>query len=125
MKKSKDILGLSAREFAHVIARKRGKRILEEIIGDPVHAEINHGRWIARCPFCSGAEIADYDDPIFMCLSCFNESNGGRFIPVEFPVDHLEIENELTKRKKTENQNWIPGESLEDIIKETRDKGGA
>jgi len=123
MKKSKDILGLSAREFAHVIARKRGQRILDEISGEPTSAEVNHGRWIALCPFCSGAEIADFDDPVFMCLSCFNESSGGRFIPVEFPVDHLAIEMELARRKRTENQNWIPGETLETLVDET--KGGA
>lgn len=122
MKKSKEIIGSTPTEFARIITKKLGKRIIYEISGESLDAEVNHGRWIARCPYCSGAEIADSADPVFMCLSCFNEENGGRFRPVRFPVDLESIETELKSRKNENHQNWIPGESLEDLKCETREK---
>ena len=119
MKRSKDIIGGSPTEFARIISNKRGKRILYELSGETLEAEVNHGRWIVRCPYCSGAEIADAEDPVFMCLSCFNEENLGRFHMVRFPKEVDQIEKVLNQRKALENQNWIPGESLEDLKKES------
>jgi len=122
MKKSKEIIGGTPTEFARIITKKLGKHIIYEISGENLEAEINHGRWIVRCPYCSGAEIAESEDPVFMCLSCFNEKNGGRFRPVKFPVDLESIEAELKSRKNENHQNWITGESLEDLKGETRVK---
>ena len=122
MKKSKEIIGSTPTEFARIITKKLGKRIIYEISGESLEAEINHGRWIVRCPYCSGAEIADAEDPVFMCLSCFNEENGGRFRPVRFPVDLSSIESELKRRKREKHQNWSPGESLEHLTGETNEK---
>jgi len=125
MRKSKEIIGTNASNFARIISRKLNRQIVDEVDGDLVEAEINHGRWIVRCPYCTGAEIADREDPVFLCLSCFNETNGGKFRPVRFPADALKIENTLGKRKKEENQNWVPGETVVDLENETREKGGA
>ena len=122
MKKSKEIIGGTPTEFARIITKKLGKRIIYEISGEILDAEVNHGRWIVRCPDCSGAEIADAEDPVFMCLTCFNEENGGRFRPVRFPVDRSSIEAELKRRKHEKHQNWSPGESLEDLKYEIREK---
>jgi hypothetical protein len=77
-----------------------------------VKAEINHGRLIAQCPFCSGAELVDKNDKRFFCLSCFNKSVNGNWVKVEFPDNLSAIEAILDMRQES-NQNWIPGETLE------------
>lgn len=118
MRKSIDIIGTSVSQFARIIAGKRGIKLSSEITGEPLSAEINFGRWIVRCPYCSGAEIADKEDAVFMCLSCFNEENGGHFRPVSFPADSDSIESLLSGRREA-HQNWTPGESLEDLKEET------
>lgn len=88
-----------------------------------VEAEINHGRWICKCPFCKGAEIADRQDKRFFCLSCFNKSIAGQWLKVEFPKDEKKIEIELSKRPKVENRNWIPSESVNDLRRENKERG--
>lgn len=125
MKGSRDILGTSIIQFAKIIAQKRNRPFLNEVAGEPVDAEINHGRWIVRCPICSGAELADPEEPVFLCLSCFNEGNDGKLLPIHFPHDYLAIESALAKRGKIETQNWLPGETSEDIERENLKNGGA
>ncbi len=82
-------------------------------------AEVNHGRWIVRCPFCAGAEAADPDSPRFYCLTCCNEPVQNRFLSVQWPGEKEAIEAELTKRGKEGNQNWLPHESVADLARET------
>jgi len=106
-----------------------------------VLAEIEHGRWIARCPAprCNGAEYIDLDDPFFFCLSCGNSSSGEAY-PVTLPEPELikEIEKALTERPlktglgSTVNEklllshpqvegmhwNWMPGQSVEKLKEE-------
>ncbi|MBI5964944.1 MAG: hypothetical protein HY863_15805 [Chloroflexi bacterium] len=71
----------------------------EGMIGEPVKAEINHGQWLAFCE-CGGAESVDYDEPIFYCFHCGNQSTNGRPRPVEFPAAEIreEIERLLLER---------------------------
>lgn len=85
-------------------------------------AKVNQGRWIAECPFCNGAELVRPDDPKFYCLSCGNAEIGNKWIAVEFPGDHDKITKELEKRPKEQVANWVPGEKLEDLEKETAEK---
>jgi len=108
---------------SHPLARKMGFRAftLDQVrrlghkpdvgpaTGPPISARINHGRWIADCPFCPGAELVDPDTPEFMCWSCANAKNGGRFVRVDVPNAHQrdEIEGLLDGRPQ-ENQNWDP-----------------
>jgi len=87
-----------------------------------VKAEINHGRWIVRCPACSGAEEADPGEPIFYCLSCGNDENGGHVMQVVFPDDRAAIEAALLRREMG-NRNWAPGESLSDLEMENAEHG--
>ena len=49
----------------------------KEAMGQPVKAYVNHGRLVADCPDCNGAEILNYDGSFF-CLSCFNDKNKGK-----------------------------------------------
>ncbi|MDD5006735.1 MAG: hypothetical protein PHS33_09580 [Candidatus Omnitrophica bacterium] len=79
--------------------------------GVAVKAEINYGRLIAKCPFCTGAELIDRNDKRFFCLSCFNKSVNGNWIRVEFPDNLTEIEAVLEQRTET-NQNWQHGEEV-------------
>lgn len=76
-----------------------------------IKAEINHGRLIAKCPFCSGAELVDRNDRRFFCLSCFNKSVNGNWVSIEFPANLEEIETVLEKRLEI-NQNWQFGEGI-------------
>jgi len=98
--------------FTKSILRKCGKPfpvVINE--GIVVNAEINHGRLIARCPFCTGAELVDRNDKRFFCLSCLNKSISGDWIRVELPINMTEIESILEKRPET-NQNWRTGEEV-------------
>jgi len=75
-----------------------------------VYAEVNHGRWIAKCPFCAGAELAMGD--AFFCQSCKMVVNGGRPISLNWPAARASIEHLLGKRPLA-NRNWLPGESVD------------
>jgi hypothetical protein len=79
-----------------------------------VDAEINHGRWLIRCPHCAGAEEADPKEPIFYCLSCGNADVGGHIMLAVFPLGVAAIEKTLLMRPM-ENRNWDPKESLQDL----------
>ena len=98
----------------------------KRLSGEAVIARVNLGRWIGDCE-CGGAELVDPGEPRFMCFSCGNLVNGGRYRPVEFPKDRVEIERELVKRGGLKRgtfihpvpgglpREWIPGESARDL----------
>jgi len=76
------------------------------------NAEINYGRLIAKCPFCTGAELVDKQDRRFFCLSCYNKKANGKWISIIVPENLDEIETVLSPREE-QNQNWLPGETVE------------
>lgn len=82
-----------------------------------VQAEINHGRWIVKCPSCPGALDAEPGVPFF-CPDCGNGANGGKSYSVIFPENRGAIEEILLKRPKAENQNWEPGETVAFLLAE-------
>jgi hypothetical protein len=64
--------------------------------GEAVEAFVDHGRWLAQCPICNGAEYVDAETPIFFCCSCGNgDVRSAR--PVKFPSNREEVEAELLK----------------------------
>lgn len=79
----------------------------------------NHGRWIVECPDCRGAQIASAVDHRFMCCECANAAVGGLWRAVVWPEEHAEIDRALSVRP-LENQNWSPGETLEDLEAEAQ-----
>lgn len=89
----------------------------------PVAVEVNHGRWIIACE-CGGAQLASRDDRRFFCIACLNEKQGGMWRPVTWPKkrDADEIEAQLRPRL-TENANWLPGESVADLVAENEKNG--
>lgn len=90
-----------------------------------VRAVVNHGRWIARCPTCSGAQYASRADRRFFCSSCLNHAAGNRWIGVEWPDDAQtqQIEAALMRRPNPTNRNWEPGETVEDLERENGARG--
>jgi hypothetical protein len=79
------------------------------------HAEVNHGRWTVRCPWCSGCQNASEEDHRFFCTECSNGAAGGKWIAVVWPADREEIELALGQRPHPDNRNWLPGETIADL----------
>ena len=69
-------------------------------------ARVNHGRWIADCPFCSGSEMVWFDEESpFFCFSCRNKAVNGHLLRVTIPSNYLKIEKLLMIRHPV-NRNW-------------------
>lgn len=118
----------SMRDHWAVALFKRGYEdalggLADTAVGDPAIAIINNGRWIALCPDpdCTGAELIDPADPVFMCLSCGNIKNKilgvCRLRPVQLPGGMAEIVKPLLQRPRI-NRNWIPKQTEKDLWEE-------
>jgi len=94
----------SAAKWREKVMRQRRLRTLPAK-GKPVYARIDWGRWIADCPFCSGAERVSKEDKTFFCFSCEMKDNGGAPVPVLFPEGLGKVEAKLEK-EKPKYQNW-------------------
>ena len=92
---------------------------------EPITARVNYGRWIADCPFCSGAEMVHTENLVFFCCECRNRSVGGDFVRVVMPGDAARIEELLVARPAPGNMNWSPGETLADLRADNRAHGVA
>jgi hypothetical protein len=140
----------TVREHLEKIQAKMKKRYDTPLTGTPkgkpVAAEINFGRWIARCPDCNGAEDVDPNEPIFYCFSCGNFSNNGRPRSVIFPPtkERKAIEAEILKRpvkirgganelermvnavpevvtdEGILSRSWLPGETVDEIKRQNK-----
>ena len=126
--KAKDVQNAGVAEFTERVLSRRwnAQPVPQEIAKTPIaEAEINQGRWIVPCPFCTGAEMLDPDDLRFFCLSCYNKAVGGKWIRVAVPKPEQtkEIETELMKRGNPENRNWTIKESVSDLKKENKKQG--
>ena len=80
------------------------------------------GMWKAGCPRpgCTNAMALVRDQPMFSCLgphSCGFEA------PLIWPADPDAIESILAMRPLPANQNWLVGETLEDLIAENAGHG--
>ncbi len=89
------------------------------------YAEINHGRWIVRCPFCASAQLASKTDKRFFCIECLNEAVGRRWVRVTWPAEAEAIEATLLVRPDERNRNWRPGETAADLARENIERGVA
>ncbi len=86
-----------------------------------VFAEVNHGRWVAGCLFCTGAQAAAPGVPFF-CFSCGMAKNDGYTANIIFPDNAEAIEQALLLRPMA-NRNWIRGETIDFLIAENREHG--
>ena len=82
-----------------------------------VRAFIDEGRWIAICPTpgCTNAICASDKDPIFWCIECGNEENGGAPYKVAFPepakrawIETLLLEKPEPKPFAAPRRKWLP-----------------
>ncbi len=89
-----------------------------------VAAFVNHSRWIAKCPYCAGALTVGLDEPIFYCVECGMQANGGGpgqpgyAMDVIFPRFWQDIEAVLLLRPDPATRNWLPHETIDDLIQE-------
>jgi hypothetical protein len=81
---------------------------------NPIEVYANHGRWVAECPVCHGAQLASRTDPRFFCVDCLNAYNGGKWVPLVWPEDVRAIEDALVDRA-TPHRNWRTGENVSDL----------
>ena len=98
----------------------QGRRNLPQRVNSRVKAiaRVDHGRWLADCPFCTGAEMVSKQDHRFFCHSCLNAEVNGDWIGVQFPSNVAAIEEVLLERANSTNRHWYPHESVEDLRKE-------
>lgn len=99
------------------------------------YAYVNHGRWVADCPFCPGAERVwpsgqlqrndDVDYPFGITRSGLHCGFTGRTCPVVFPEQAPAIDAVLTKRPVEATRNWRPGETVADLTAENVEHGVA
>lgn len=85
---------------------------------EPLLAYVNNGRWVVSCE-CGGAEFA-WEEGLFMCRSCFNGKHKHDLRRSIFPDQRIGIEKQLVMRPLP-NRNWIPSETLEDLVRENLD----
>lgn len=79
------------------------------------HVRVNWSRWIADCPdpFCGSAMRVRPGDESTRCLDC-----GATMGPLIWPPDPDGIETILAMRPDAYTRNWLPGETLGDLLTE-------
>jgi hypothetical protein len=116
----KFVRGLASKKSMHMPAQ-------DGVMNGEVVAYINHGRWIAECPDCNGAQVAS-EELRFWCVSCGNASVLFAWKEVVMPKSKKSIEGVLLDRPtarpdKAVTRNWKPGESVKDLKKENAAHG--
>lgn len=87
------------------------------------YAEVQAGMWIARCPRrdCWNAVALILGDPVMVCHgdrhACGAES------PIVWPRDPEAIAALLRMRPAPLTQNWLPHETLQDLLTENAEHG--
>ena len=94
------------------------------VAATPMDAYINHGRWVAECGNCETAVVVDDGDLFFWCPRC---GSGDVWTPIALPSDRSDIEAQLLRRNgwrgTGKTRNWVPGETVADLIAENRAHG--
>ena len=80
-------------------------------------AYVNHGRWVAECdtPYCAGAEAAR--GARIICDNCGQPST------VTYPRHRARIDEVLAQRLVPQTRNWVPGETVRDLLEENKAYG--
>jgi hypothetical protein len=78
------------------------------VIGHPLYARINHGRWVADCP-CGSAQVVTPADPRMACTEC----RAGWF-RLTFPEDPAAAETSVAGLLPTEQNWWHPDSETEE-----------
>lgn len=87
-------------------------------------AHVNHGRWIAACPFpdCHGAEYVSFNRRTFFCCECRNAAVQHVPILADLPADstRAQVDAYLVPRATPAVRNWRPGEPVKQLRDENR-----
>lgn len=83
-----------------------------------VAAEVNMGRWIVRCSLCPNAVRPSFGTPAFTC-GC------GTVTEIIWPSEQMRqgVERLLMMRPNWCNRNWLPHETLHDLMYENGGHG--
>ncbi len=81
-----------------------------------VLSRIEHGRWCTTCINCGNSAYVQPEWHLACCGEC-----GCQMRHVDVPRDYQKIEVALLERPHRENQNWLPGETLFDILRENKE----
>lgn len=84
---------------------------------EPVMVTMNHGRWLAVCPFCGSAQYPSVTDHRFFCVDCGNRGLG--WLKTVWPANPDAIESEMELREPA-NRNLDAGENESDLRDENR-----
>jgi hypothetical protein len=80
----------------------------------PLVAHINHGRWVAVCPFCNGGIAVWRDNPKAACLDC-----GTIYTNIEWPnpAELKQVLRAAAELPEVHMRNWHPGrETAEEAV---------
>lgn len=86
-----------------VLAGRRGFVMRASL--STVTARIDHGVWVADCPYCAGAEPVSLTHRTFFCLSCGMLNGLSRWRVVVFPADIAATEALVAELPPSE-RNW-------------------
>ncbi|TXS20202.1 hypothetical protein EAO70_09315 [Streptomyces sp. adm13(2018)] len=75
------------------------------LLGQPLYAQINHGRWVANCS-CMSAQIVTPADPRMWCVECHTG-----WWQVVFPADVDAVEQQLLDLPVSSLPTWMPSSS--------------
>lgn len=82
-------------------------------VDDPIPAVISGGFWIVHCP-CGNGPAADPEWRLACCFEC-----GAMYTSVVVPAAWRGIESALLERSEMATRNWLPGETVGDLQRET------
>jgi hypothetical protein len=87
------------------------------------YAEVYRGMWIARCPqpWCDNAVALPLGVPVMLCYG--DRDACGRESPVIWPRDPIAIATVLAMRPAAKIRNWLPHETVHDLLAENAEHG--
>lgn len=95
------------------LAGRRRVHVAQHEEPAPLVARVDYGRWIGDCHNCRAGVALHPRWTIGLCFGC-----GARYASVIFPENITEIEAALLARPRQENRNWVPGESVDDLLRD-------
>lgn len=98
--------------------------------GKPLIARVDNNLWIVECPDCKSADIVWFDEGKpdrahpQMCINCLNAAVGYKWRSITVPraASRRGIESVLRARPLPHTRNWLPHETLENLIEENTDR---
>lgn len=93
--------------------------LIHQAVQVPVYA--NWGRWVANCPVCESAEHVYANETAVQCNPA--ASGCGIMLELVWPTFREGVERLLMMRPAPKTRNWLPGESLHDLLAENVEHG--